>query len=106
VIGEDVMLEVGGCSRGRRFNSHQLICAFAFSFSIFHVSCFMFHVSCFMFHVSCFMFHVSCFISHILYVKNTSGMNSVGSLRRMFDRTAGCINRAMDRLSWMSMCDL
>jgi hypothetical protein len=30
---------------------------------------------------SFFMFHISCF-------KNTSGMNSVGSLRKIFDRTA------------------
>jgi hypothetical protein len=43
-----------------------------------------------------FMFHVSDF-------KNISGMNSVSSLRKMFDRTAGWINRSMDCLSWMSM---
>jgi hypothetical protein len=33
---------------------------------------------------------------HISYFKNTSGMNSVNSIRKMFDRTSGCIKRASD----------
>jgi hypothetical protein len=32
---------------------------------------------------------------HVSYFKNTSGMNSVDSLRKMFDRTTGCIKRVM-----------
>jgi hypothetical protein len=43
---------------------------------------------------------------HISYFRNTSGMNSVSSLKNMFDRTAGYVNRAMDCLSWMSICDV
>jgi hypothetical protein len=30
----------------------------------------------------------------------------VGSLKKMFDRTGRCINRAMDWLSGMNMCDV
>jgi hypothetical protein len=52
---------------------------------------------CLFFHFfSFFIFRVSCF-------KNISGMNSVSSLSKMFDRTAGWINRSMDCLSGMSM---
>jgi hypothetical protein len=42
---------------------------------------------------SCFLFH---FHFHISYFKNISGMNSVGSIRKMFDRTAWFIKRLMD----------
>jgi hypothetical protein len=39
-----------------------------------------------------FLFSLFLFLLlHISYVKITSGMNSVGSLRKMFDSTAGCI---------------
>jgi hypothetical protein len=84
----DGMLEVEGSGRVRRFHSHQLTCVFTFLL-FFFLSFFLF---------SCFVFHVS-------YFKNISGMNSVGSIRKMFDRTSGCIKRAMgvDLLSWMSM---
>jgi hypothetical protein len=47
--------------------------------------------------------HVSYFI--FSYFKNTSGMNNVGPLSKMFDRTAGCIKRAMNLLRGMSMGD-
>jgi hypothetical protein len=53
------MMEVGGGRRwqGRWFDSHQFISAFLFIFQV-----------------------------HISYFKNTSGMNSVDSLRKMFDK--------------------
>jgi hypothetical protein len=50
-----------------------------------------------MFYVSCFILHVSYFIS---YFKNVSDMNSVDSIRKMFDRTAWCIKRTMGESSW------
>jgi hypothetical protein len=67
-------MDIGGWRRwqGRWFVSHQFTSAFSFSFSVF------------MFRVSGFMFQISDF-------KNTSGMNSVGSLSKMFDRTTGYI---------------
>jgi hypothetical protein len=43
-----------------------------------------------------FLFHVSYFI--FSYFKNISGINNVGSLSKMFDRTARCIKRMMDLL--------
>jgi hypothetical protein len=59
----------------------------------------MFHV---LFSYFIFMFH---FHGSWSYFKNISGMNNPGSLRKMFDRTTGCIKRAMDLLIWMSMGD-
>jgi hypothetical protein len=69
---------MGGGGRGRRLDSHQLTCLSSLSFFILH-----FHFVSFSF----FVFHVSCF-------KNTSGINSMGSLRKMFGRTARCAKRA------------
>jgi hypothetical protein len=60
-------------------------------------------LSFYLFHVSGFMFHVSGFIFQVSYFKNISGMNSVDSLSKMFDRTSGWINRSIDCLSWMNM---
>jgi hypothetical protein len=42
----------------------------------------------------CFMFHF--FMVHVSYFKNISGINNVGSLMKMFDRTAGWIKRVID----------
>jgi hypothetical protein len=73
VVVEGWMLEVGGggtVAGSIHINS-----------SLLFFSCFMF---IFMVHI--FIFHISCFIFHISYFKNTSGMNSVGSLRKMFDK--------------------
>jgi hypothetical protein len=81
------MLEVGGGRRGRQFGSPSLTSAF---------SCFIFLFSCFMFHIPNVIFS---------YFENISGMNNVGSFRKMFDRTAGCIKRTMDWLIWMIMSD-
>jgi hypothetical protein len=74
--------------RPRRFDSHQLNCAFissflffffsfsfrfviphmfTFSYFIFHISYFIFHISYFIFHISYFIFHISYFIFHISY---------------------------------------
>jgi hypothetical protein len=46
-----------------------------------------------------FIFHFSYFLFYIFTFKNTSGMDSVGSLRKMFGRTAGCIKRAMGEIN-------
>jgi hypothetical protein len=54
----------------------------------------------------CFSFSSFHFHFHVSYFKNISGMNSVNSLKKMFDRTSGCIKRAIDWLIGMSMGDV
>jgi hypothetical protein len=51
--------------------------------------------SAFLFFCFLFSFFIFCMV-HVSDFKNTSGMNSVGSLRIIFDRTAGCIKRGID----------
>jgi hypothetical protein len=78
VMSVDKATGLAGGGRGPWFDSHPLNCAFSFFVFIPHV----------------FIFS---------YFQSASGMNSMGSLRTIFDRTAGGIKRARDWLTWISV---